>query len=869
MDAAAGVAAGRAASLAMPPPPLPSSSSSQSARKEWRAVSDHSVRSAGTEEMERTKLGQTDERTIYEQGTGQLDVDFCSITVEGGGGGGLDNGLLQQRLHSVSRQREELQEMEIELRAQVIARSEIVEMQKRFDAQMKEQVEGLKEKVQEREQKVHDLELKMEEKDRELRAIKIDNEAAWAKEDLLREQNKELASFRRERDNSDVERTQHLKQIHELKEHIQEKERQFLELEEQHRAAQETILYKDEQLREVQAWVGMRIQEVEHSKQAEMYEHFQQFWLGCQRQFADVERHHLQNIHQLQLELAEARERNGIYTDESRMTHAESKDASQYSPNKGNQFNLNESTALTGNSEVLPNGNVENGLPFVSAGNASSKAEHAAGVPIVPGLGAYIPPGQMTAMHPFVVHQQGIQHSLQSVNSHVPPSHAGHYQTMPGISSHQQWQNQHAAVSEGSQISSQNQYLPSKSEQGLLSSGAHFEYAISANGHVFHSDYLNPHISPNEQPGSVAIATVPNGEAQVIEQPQPNLLESSSKFHGSLGLEMLERAEETKEQENNINVTSPAQEVQPHVMEQQPLSENSVELLKSHEGTGGSSSDMALSEVSASTGQAYNSQPSGKIPEPALLDERQLLACIVRAIPAGSNGRIRITSTLTNRLGKMLAPLHWHDYKRRYGKLDDFVAGHPELFVVEGDFIRLREGAQEIISATAAMAKVAAAAAASAPYSSLLPSVAVTPMAQNHRLKKVPSVDSKPVKSSAEPAAFASADVGGKPPKLSATQNQQVNGVPYNIIQGFSNVKILSKSRDPLELNGLQSEFRHGNSSVHMTIANGANPDKLGSAVTSQDKPSSNGREGVNFEGVNFGGKQPGRANGSVLTSRR
>ncbi|KAK9122269.1 hypothetical protein Syun_019886 [Stephania yunnanensis] len=837
MDAAAGVAAGRAASLAMPPPPpLPSSSSSQSARKEWRAVSDHSVRSAGTEEIERTKLGQTDERTIYEvqQGTGQLDVDFCSITVEGGGG--LDNGLLQQRLHSVSRQREELQEMEIELRAQVIARSEIVEMQKRFDVQMKEQVEGLKEKVQEREQKVHDLELKMEEKDRELRAIKIDNEAAWAKEDLLREQNKELASFRRERDNSDVERTQHLKQIHELKEHIQEKERQFLELEEQHRAAQETILYKDEQLREVQAWVGMRIQEVEHSKQAEMYEHFQQFWLGCQRQFAEVERHHLQNIHQLQLELAEARERNGIYTDESRMTHAESRDASQYSPNKGNQFNLNESTALTGNSEVLPNGNVENGLPFVSAGNASSKAEHAAGVPIVPsssllGLGAYIPPGQMTAMHPFVVHQQGIQHSLQAVNSHVPPSHAGHYQTMPGISSHQQWQNQHAAASEGSQISSQNQYLTSQSEQGHLSSGAHFEYAISANGHVFHSDYLNPHISPNEQPGSVAIATVPNGEAQVIEQPQPNLLESSSKFHGSLGLEVLERAEETKEQENNIDVTSPAQEVQPHVMEQQPLSENSVELLKSHEGTGGSSSDMALSEVSASTGQAYNSQPSGKIPEAALLDERQLLACIVRAIPAGSNGRIRITST---------------------------------LFVVEGDFIQLREGAQEIISATAAMAKVAAAAAASAPYSSLLPSVAVTPMAQNHRLKKVPSVDSKPVKSSAEPTAFASADVGGKPPKLSATQNQQVNGVPYNIIQGFSNVKILSKSRDPLELNGLQSEFRHGHSSVHMTIANGANPDKLGSAVTSQDKPSSNGREGVNF-----GGKQPGRANGSVLTSRR
>lgn len=36
---------------------------------------------------------------------------------------------------------------------------------------------------------------------------------------------------------------------------------------------------------------------------------------------------------------------------------------------------------------------------------------------------------------------------------------------------------------------------------------------------------------------------------------------------------------------------------------------------------------------------------------------------------------------LPNRLGKMLAPLHWHDYKKAYGKLDDFVAGHPEVIL--------------------------------------------------------------------------------------------------------------------------------------------------------------------------------------------
>lgn len=27
----------------------------------------------------------------------------------------------------------------------------------------------------------------------------------------------------------------------------------------------------------------------------------------------------------------------------------------------------------------------------------------------------------------------------------------------------------------------------------------------------------------------------------------------------------------------------------------------------------------------------------------------------------------------------MLAPLHWHDYKIKFGKLDDFVASHPEV----------------------------------------------------------------------------------------------------------------------------------------------------------------------------------------------
>ncbi|XP_010251793.1 PREDICTED: uncharacterized protein LOC104593576 isoform X2 [Nelumbo nucifera] len=872
MESAAGVAAGRGGSLPMP---------SQSARKEWRAVSDHhSVRSAGNEELERSKMGQSEERTIYEQGAGPLDVDFCSITVDEG----IDSDILQQRLHNVSRQREDLQHMEIELRAQLIARSEIMEMQNNFDAQIKEHANiaaKLKEQLQEREQTIHELEMKMEEKERELRAIKIDNEAAWAKEDLLREQNKELATFRRERDNSEAERAQHLKQIHDLKEHIQEKERQFLELEEQHRVAQETILYKDEQIREAHAWIA-RVHEMDalqsttnHSLQAELRERteqFNQFWLGCQRQFADMERLHLHTIQQLQLELAEARERNGVYADESCVAHANSKDVSQFGQNNGSQLNVNEGGTSNGNSGVLPNGNVDNVTSF----DASSKTDHVPGVPVVQssmvGMGAYLPPGQVSALHPFFMHQQGATHSIPPASSHLPQSHLGHFQSMPVISSQQHWQNQQA-VSEGSQISNQNKFQPSQTEQNLLRPDGQYDYELAANGQVLHSDFLDTHVSQNQEPGSSI--TTSTEEKQVTEsndkghlvsqQPEQNLQESSSQFPDSLRMDPPEQMNQTKD-ENLVTKPTHSQEGQNLPIEQPwpaanpSASDTPTYLVNSSESRGYNNSGMV--EESISAGRTTNSLVPAKIFESALLDERSLLACIVRAIPAGSGGRIRISSTLPNRLGKMLAPLHWHDYKKKYGKLDDFVAGHPELFVIEGDFIQLREGAQEIISATAAVAKVAA--AASAPYSSMLPSVAVTPMAQAHRLKKVSSVDTKSTKSvSTEPVNATPADVAEKPSQFVAVQNQHPNGMSFNIVQGLSNVKILSKPRDASESNGMQSEVRPGNSSVHMAVGNGSTADRIG-LVTFQNKGSSNGRHGANF-----GGKQQGRAAGAASTSRR
>ncbi|GMP70713.1 hypothetical protein CsSME_00029446 [Camellia sinensis var. sinensis] len=856
MEAAAGVAAVRGVSMPMP--------TSQPSRKEWRVVSEHSVRNSSSEDLDRSKLGQSDERTIYEQGREPADVDFCSITIDGS----LDNDILQQRLHGVARQREGLQQIEIELRAQIIARSEIIEIQNNFDAQITEHANAnvkLQEQLHEMEQTIHELERKTEEKDRELHAIKLDNEAAWAKDDLLREQNKELQTFRRERDNSEAERAQHLKQMHDLQEHIQDKERQFLELQEQHRVAQETILFKDEQLRDAQAWIT-RAQEMDalhsttnHSLQAELRERTEQYnqlWLGCQRQFAEMERLHLHTIQQLQLELADARERSGTYTEESRVSQTNSNDALQYGQNNGNQLDVDGGVTTNSNSGDLPNGNVENVTSFVSTGNASTQADHVHGAPIAPssllGMPTYLPPGQVTTLHPFVMHQQGVPHS---VPAHVTQSHVGHFHSVPAISSLQHWQNQQAA-SEGLQVPTHNQYPSSQTDQSLLRPDTNYDYEVSVNGQAIHPDYLDVHASQGMEPDTVITASVPEGQVLeqvdksylVAPQPQQSLQHISSQFREALRIDSLSQDSETKEKIITSS-TNHGLEVQEFITEQASSantqsSETPITHVNFSETTMNNATGVVSSESFVSSGEK-NVHPGGKTSETALLDERSLLACIVRTIPPGSGGRIRISSTLPNRLSKMLAPLHWHDYKKKYGKLDDFVAGHPELFLIEEDYIQLREGAQEIIAATAAVAKVAAAAkTASSPYSSLLPSVAVTPMAQSHRLKRAPSIDSSRPASATDNHSQLS------------VQNQHSNGVHLNA-GGISNIKIFSKPKDPLELNGAES--RPGQSSGLVAVGNGANPDRsgLGNSL-------SKGRSSANFVG-----KLQGRATGVASTSRR
>ncbi|GFY81795.1 hypothetical protein Acr_02g0000350 [Actinidia rufa] len=876
METAACVAATRGVSLPMV--------SSQATRKEWRVVSEHSVRNTGNEDLGRSKLGLSDERTIYEvqQGRDPADVDFRSITIHGS----LDDDILQQRLHGVARQREELQQMEIEFQARIMARSDIMEMQSTFDARIKEHANAnikLQEQFYEAEKTMHEMERKMEDKDRELHAIKLDSEAVWANEDLLREQSKELQTFRRERDNSEAERTKHLKQIHDLREHIQDKDRQFLELQEQHRVAQETILFKDEQLREAQAWIT-RAQEMDalqsttnHSLQVELRERTEQYsqlWHGCQQQFAEMERVHLHRIQQIQLELADSKKRSGTYPDDSHVSQTSSIDAPQFGLNNGNQLDENGSVSPPEHSGALPNGNVEIISSYVSTGNAKVQANRIHGVPIAPssmfGMPTYLPPGQVTALHPFVMHQQGVP---PSVPSQVTQSPVGHFHPVPGISSMQHWQNQQDA-SEGLQVPTHNQYSPSQTNKNLLGSDTNYGYEVSVNGQAFHPDYLDDRVSQGIDPDTVISSSAEEGQVLeqvdkrylVAPQPQQSLQHISSQFHDALGLNPLSQNSEIEEKTFNTS-TNHELESQEFTAEQAsspanaPSSETTITHVNLSEARVNNVNGVVLSEAFVLSSQK-DIHTGGKPSETTLLDERSLLACIVRTIPPGSGGKIRISSTLPNRLGKMLAPLHWHDYKKKYGKLDDFVAGHPELFVIEGDYIQLREGAQEIIAATAAVAKVAAAAkTAPSPYSSFLPSVAVTPIAQSHRLKRTPSIDSNSVKTDKIICKdyTASTPLSANPSQLSL-QNQHCNGTSL-ITEGISNVKILRKPKYTLEVNSTNS--RLGQSSGFTTVGNGANPVSSG-LRNSLSKGSTHGRPSTNVVGK----LQQGRTTGVASTSR-
>ncbi|KAK9672380.1 hypothetical protein RND81_12G097000 [Saponaria officinalis] len=343
----------------------------------------------------------------------------------------VDDGILQQIIHNFARQREEMQQVEIELRAQLIAKAEIMEMQSNFDARFQEQSTTI---------------TSLQEKERELHAVRLDNEAAWAKEDLLREQNKEIANYRREHDSIEAERAHHRQQIHELQEHIQDKERQMLELQDQNRVAQETILYKDEQIRDAQAWMG-RVQEM------------------------DV---------------------------------------------------LLSSTLPQNETQVIMNGKKE--FTVIDAIRYIPGINHAPSLPVtlsIIGIPSYLPPGQVTAMHPYVMHQHGAGPAL--------------------------------AVSEGPTESAQNQYSLSPAEENSSRSESNYGYGFSINEPTLHQDYLSNSMGQRVDPSSQISSTVEPQTLESVEksyfadpEAQHSLQQISSQFHEALRLEPLSQTGDIK-----------------------------------------------------------------------------------------------------------------------------------------------------------------------------------------------------------------------------------------------------------------------------------------------------------------------------------
>ncbi|KAG5536164.1 hypothetical protein RHGRI_023827 [Rhododendron griersonianum] len=251
-------------------------------------------------------------------------------------------------------------------------------------------------------------------------------------------------------------------------------------------------------------------------------------------------------------------------------------------------------------------------------------ANHVHGVANSPtsllGMPTYLPPGQVTALHPFVM---------------------GCLPTFPG-----------QASPDGSQVPTHNQYPPSQTDQSLLRSDTNYDYEISANGQAIHSEYLDIHSSQGMEPDTAIRPTAEEGQVDksylVAQQPQQSLQHISSQFHDALRLDTLSQNSETKEKSITTS-TYHGLAGQGFTTEQEasantPLSGTSINRVDLSEATMNNPTGGILSEAFVSSGPK-NIPTIGTASE-IVLDERSLLACVVGTIPPGSGCRIRISSTV-------------------------------------------------------------------------------------------------------------------------------------------------------------------------------------------------------------------------------
>ncbi|KAL5078667.1 hypothetical protein RYX36_007088 [Vicia faba] len=197
-------------------------------------------------------------------------------------------------------------------------------------------------------------------------------------------------------------------------------------------------------------------------------------------------------------------------------------------------------------------------------------------------------------------------------------SHVGHFHPMPTMSPLQPWKNQQA-VSEGLQVSIHDNPTSSQADQNLIRSDAKFNYEISVNGQTLPREYLDAHVHQGEE-----VQTVVSSSAG-----ETHLQQISSQFSEALRLNSFKTNGEIK---NPVTISNDGPASQILLTEQGSSAANvpSVgEMIQNNSHT-------ILSETLASTGQTTSTTIS-KVPETALLDERSLLACIVRTIPAAGS----------------------------------------------------------------------------------------------------------------------------------------------------------------------------------------------------------------------------------------
>lgn len=81
----------------------------------------------------------------------------------------------------------------------------------------------------------------------------------------------------------------------------------------------------------------------------------------------------MQTIQQLQLEVAEARERNCVHSNSSQAPNGSSMDSSLYDKSQGNENNPIDSVTLNGTLKFMPNGKLNGTASVVSLSNTSSE----------------------------------------------------------------------------------------------------------------------------------------------------------------------------------------------------------------------------------------------------------------------------------------------------------------------------------------------------------------------------------------------------------------------------------------------------------------------------------------------------------------